>query len=163
MQSRLVLSECGDGRANPLGGHTLSPMHIYWSRKSIPELAGLPRPQRRRAWRSSCWKAYRHWQVWLGLFVCFLCTVLGCAIGDSFISNGPLIINDRFVWPSRVPLYIGALIGSVIGTFIFLQVLSREMRPYLRSYLHSEDHWYDLLNAAQLQHKRRGPTGTPSV
>ena len=66
------------------------------------------------------------------MFVQFINIILGCAIGDSFIPNGPLIIHDNgdagFVWPSRVPLYIGATIGSTIGYFIILQIIICEMR-----------------------------------
>ena len=35
-------------------------MQIYWSLNSIPELAGLASAERRRVWRTDCWKAYRH-------------------------------------------------------------------------------------------------------
>ena len=54
-------------------------MQIYWSLKSIPELAGLASAERRRAWRAACWNAYRHWQVWAS--VAGIGTVIGAAFG----------------------------------------------------------------------------------
>lgn len=45
-------------------------MKIYWTLKSIPELAGLTLWERGRRWRSAYKSAFRHWQAWTGLAVC---------------------------------------------------------------------------------------------
>jgi hypothetical protein len=43
---------------------------IYWTLKSIPELADLTLSERGRRWRSAYKSAFRHWQTWVGLAVC---------------------------------------------------------------------------------------------
>ena len=45
-------------------------MKIYWTLKSIPELAGLSLWERGIRWRSAYKLAFRHWQTWAGLSVC---------------------------------------------------------------------------------------------
>ena len=46
-------------------------MKIYWSLKSIPELADLSKDERRRVWKAMTGKSFmsipepfRHWQFW---------------------------------------------------------------------------------------------------
>jgi hypothetical protein len=86
---------------------------VYWTLKSIPELSGLPRRERGRAWRAVCWKAFRHWEVW----VAFVSIGVGTFLGNSL---------------SRP---IGGVIGGAIGVFAFSQVAVHFARPYLRDYL----------------------------
>ena len=92
-------------------------MTIYWTLKSIPELSGLPREEQVRAWRAVCWKAFRHWEVWVALAG----VVLGIFLGNIFSRR------------------IGGAVGGAIGSFIFSQVAIHFARPYLRDYLLSEE------------------------
>jgi hypothetical protein len=86
---------------------------VYWTLRSIPELSGLPRGEPGRAWRAVCWKAFRHWEVW----VAFVFIGVGTFLGNSL---------------SRP---IGGVIGGAIGVFVFSQVAVHFARPYLRDYL----------------------------
>jgi hypothetical protein len=90
---------------------------IYWTLKSIPELSGVPREERVRAWRAVSWKAFRRWEGWAAL----------AAIGVGIILGNIL---------SRP---IGGAIGGAIGSFVFSQVWVHFTRPYLRDYLLSEE------------------------
>ena len=88
-------------------------MPIYWTLKSIPELAALPPTDRRRAWRRAYGKLFRRWQTWVGLIACgasaSLVTYVGAQLGSVFI---------------------GGVVGGGIGGFIFSQVAFRVARRY---------------------------------
>jgi hypothetical protein len=99
-------------------------MKIYWSASSIPELAGLPREEARKAWRACYLKGYKHWQTWLGIFIALLCTFLGAAIGKEIILGG----HNMHI--------IGSGIGCAVGGGMILsQIIVRQIRPYLRQYI----------------------------
>lgn len=51
-------------------------MALYWRMKSIPELAGLPRNERRRAWRDAYLRAHRNGAFKLPLVVFLLFVLL---------------------------------------------------------------------------------------
>jgi hypothetical protein len=91
-------------------------MQIYWSLKSIPELARLPSEERGRVWRAAIWKTTRRWQLWASLVGVVLCVEIGRRIYDP----------------------IGALIGAGVGSFIFAQVATHLARPYIRAVLSVE-------------------------
>jgi hypothetical protein len=84
-------------------------MRIYWSLRSIPELAHLGNRELGELWRDARWQTFRHWQTWLGLLACGLCAGLGSSLG------GP----------------IGAGVGGGVGGAIAGQVLFRVAEPYL--------------------------------
>lgn len=42
---------------------------IYWTLKSIPELADLSLMERKRRWKSAYKSVFRHWQTWCGLLL----------------------------------------------------------------------------------------------
>jgi hypothetical protein len=92
-------------------------MQIYWSLKSIPELANLASAERRQAWRAACWNAYRHWQVWASV----------AGIGFGAVAGGylgSLVIFE----------VIGSVIGAALGGLIHGQVLTEFASPYLRTF-----------------------------
>ena len=42
-------------------------MRIYWSYRSLPEMAGLSRAEQKRAWAACRWTVFRDWRLWLAL------------------------------------------------------------------------------------------------
>jgi hypothetical protein len=88
-------------------------MQIYWTLKSIPELAQLPRAERRRVWRHVYWKTFDHWQAWAGLFACGACAAMGTLFG-GLLGSG----------------FIGAAMGGGVGGFIFSQAAIAVARRY---------------------------------
>lgn len=101
-------------------------MKIYWSASSIPELAGLPRVEARKAWLACYLKGYKHWQIWLGIFICVLSVFLGDAIGKN-LSHQMSVIG--------IGSCIGGCIGGFAGAMIFSQFFFRQLRPYFRQYI----------------------------
>jgi hypothetical protein len=91
-------------------------MQIYWSLKSIPELARLPSEERGRVWRAAFWETTRRWQFWASLVGVVLCVEIGRHI------CGP----------------IGAIIAAGVGGFIFAQVATGLARPHIRAILSAE-------------------------
>jgi len=91
-------------------------MPIYWSLKSIPELATVPRAERDRAWRRAYGKTFRHWETWVALLACGACAALGGYVGGQLGS-----------------VIIGAAVGGGIGGFLFRQIAIGVAR---RHYVH---------------------------
>jgi hypothetical protein len=84
-------------------------MKIYWTKNSIPELAGLSSEERNRLWKICFKKAMHEWQSKAGIVIAGLFAGIGCML------FGPE----------------GGGIGGGIGGFIFSQIISNRMRPYL--------------------------------
>jgi hypothetical protein len=42
-------------------------MAIYWSFRSVPELARFSRAERNRLWRRCSGQVFRHWQMWIAI------------------------------------------------------------------------------------------------
>ncbi|HNR99956.1 MAG TPA: hypothetical protein PKX48_13315 [Planctomycetota bacterium] len=95
-------------------------MHIYWSLKQLPELAGLSRSERNRRWRAACWRSFRHWQIWVALAIAGLCSGAGTRVGA--------VLGRSFAFS-----LLGAGIGGAIGGFVFLQIATPVIRRYLRA------------------------------
>lgn len=93
-------------------------MRIYWTSGSIPELADLPRAERRRLWRSVVGRSFRHWQAWAGFLVMATSVMSGCLL-PKVIHNFPLA------------LVVAGLMGGFAG-LIYSQSLIFVLRPYLR-------------------------------
>ncbi len=93
-------------------------MKIYWTMKSVPELAALPKQERREVWRWANRQAFKHWQTWVGLIICSLFAGMGSHFGHAvgLDSSG----------------YVGAGIGGGIGGFIYSQFSMRIALPYIR-------------------------------
>lgn len=89
-------------------------MNFYWSRKSIPELAGIERKEYRDLLALTRWKPFLHWQFWL--FLLLWITVASYLL--SFIEGGihsmpemlvilvSIIIFSHSVWLVRVNLQL---------------------------------------------------------
>jgi hypothetical protein len=99
-------------------------MKIYWSLRSIPELADLPPAEGRRLWRE-CWgKVLRHWQVWL-MFLLLWSGILGALVVSAWLA-----LAVGLGWPLAVIL-VGGVWGGAFG-FLLDQVSIPLARPYLR-------------------------------
>jgi len=81
-------------------------MTIYWTIKSIPELAQLPPKKQRRVWRRAYGRAFGHWQTWAAWALCGVLGVLGSNLGRSL--GAPLL---------------GAAIGGGLGGFVASQIM----------------------------------------
>jgi hypothetical protein len=100
-------------------------MNVYWSLKSIPELADLPPRERRRLWRA-CWgKVACHWQV---LFVGFGLVPATSAAG--LYLAGYLALAIGLGWPLAFLVVLGILCPA--AGFIGTQLCVPVARPYLR-------------------------------
>lgn len=86
-------------------------MKIYWTLKSIPELAGLTACERKRRWHSAYKSVFRHWQTWSGVLL------LGACAGAGSYSFG----------------LAGAVLLAAIGGFLYGQIVTRIVLKY---YLH---------------------------
>ncbi len=90
-------------------------MKIYWTSKSIPELADLPPAERRAQWRRCAWLSLRRWPV-----------ILTMLIGGACI--GLAMYLTAITWPGLYILYpifaagIGGVYGGVFGQVVACQV-----------------------------------------
>jgi biotin transporter BioY len=100
-------------------------MKIYWSIKSIPELADLSEQEQTEVWGKFYRKAWHHWQTWIATLVLCACVALGQAIGMRF--GG---IHWRILC---------AVIGCFIGGMILSQIITSVVRTYIREYLNSHE------------------------
>jgi hypothetical protein len=92
-------------------------MQFYWSINQIPELAGLTPAQSKEAWQF-CYKkyAFKHWEVWVSLFV------LGLLVAFGSKAFGGII---------------GGAIGGGLGGGIFGVTSTNVLRPHLGDYVSS--------------------------
>jgi len=102
-------------------------MKIFWSFKSIPELAEMPKSEAKKIWLRCYLKSYRSWQAWLALIICGACAAFGYIIGYT--------ISDTYIVGP-----IGAGIGGAIGGLIGGHIHTRRMRQYICEYLKSHNH-----------------------
>ena len=91
---------------------------VFWTLRSIPELANLPARERGVRWRRAYRHSWRHWQTWAGLITCAVCAALGVRFG--VFAAHPII---------------GGLIGSSVGGFVFGQTTVRVVRFHYRDLL----------------------------
>jgi len=99
-------------------------MKLYWSCKSIPELAGLPKQKREEVWTNTYKKHWFKIKI-LPAITVGLCVVTGAAYGDTHYGY--------------LGKYWGACIGGGIGGCIAWQITVAIIRPYIRKYLKSYD------------------------
>lgn len=97
-------------------------MTIFWTLRSIPELANQPASERRVNWRRASHRSWRHWQTWAGLLVCAICAGVGAGLG-AFAAH-------------RI---VGAIIGGGVGGFVFGQTIVRVARSHYRNILQGLD------------------------
>lgn len=98
-------------------------MKIYWSLKSIPELAEIPTKQRKEIWRRCLRKAHRNWWTWLG--------VVGPA---ACIGGVSAVLVDIISGNHAAAILLAGLIGGIAGLISF-QIQVRTVRAYIRKEL----------------------------
>ena len=102
-------------------------MLIYWTTKSLPELAGLSKQQRREVVNATYWKAFRHWETWTAIPVATVCLLFLLDLIDQ-IPDGS--------WAPFVKVLVIVLGGFAIGVSLN-QVSYRVVRPHMRAFLES--------------------------
>jgi len=103
-------------------------MKIYWSLKSVPELSGMSKKERKVIWRRCYLKTFRNWQTWVAFIACVVCAGIGNVWGQIL---GAEIISTA----------IGGGIGGLILGLVTAEMESRNIREYLDS--HQEIHHAD--------------------
>ena len=84
---------------------------IYWTLDSIPELALLPKDERRPLWLSYYWKIFRtRFAPWTGLIAVMAFSQIGRSFDES----------------------LGHIIGGAIGGFLFWQVIMETIHSYIK-------------------------------
>jgi hypothetical protein len=87
-------------------------MRIYWTLKSIPELAHLPSQERNTRWRCAYTAACKDWQCWCMQII----GAITCSVGAYFFDLS------------------GAFLGGTLGGLLFSQVTIvhiRRVYPHL--------------------------------
>jgi hypothetical protein len=106
-------------------------MKIYWGWKDVPELAGLPRSERRKVVRDCFFRfGFGFWQFWVAVSAIYVLAFLGEATG--------LALRYEFGFPAVVDYacaLVGELIGCAIYSVVYYGVLMDRLRPHFRDYI----------------------------
>jgi hypothetical protein len=126
-------------------------MKIYWTLKSIPELAELTPAERTVVWHACKPRAWRHWQTWLGAILAVIISiVLGAGVLMLVQSFGVVIpgVSARTAILARFFVAGFACGGLVVGVASYLigLVVASQLRPHLRDYLEDGINPRDLQN-----------------
>jgi hypothetical protein len=89
---------------------------IFWTLKSIPELADLDLWERGSRWRRAYKSAFRHWQTWAGLAIC-----------GTFGYAGAYFFGIA-----------GSVIMSGLGGFVYGQIVTNVVLKHYRHRLRGE-------------------------
>ena len=107
-------------------------MKIYWTLKSVPELASLTRKQRCRVHeqclRRHFWYAGPTWRSVVG-YSAFIFTVAG------FVLAGESILRLFGVGHSFWTTVVCAFIGAVVGSFVISQIAISMLRPFYQEFI----------------------------
>jgi len=89
---------------------------IYWTLKSIPELADLSQRERGRRWRSVYKSALWHRETWCGMALC-----AGCAGAGAYLFG-----------------MVGGTLMAALGGFLYGQIVTYVALKYYRHRLRGE-------------------------
>jgi len=98
-------------------------MKIYWTIKSIPELADLSPSDRKALWRRNYWKGYTHLSPWIGIAV--LIILLG--IVQYLTGPGHVLAASSLL----VKVMLKG-IAFFIGFTLIFHLITESIRPHLR-------------------------------
>jgi hypothetical protein len=110
-------------------------MRLYWTTRSIPEIAHLPAGERGRLYQRHMWKVCQHWQAWLAL-------VPHLTMIAAFVAAGFSEDKSR-----KYPLLALAMAASVGGCLTTTAAWNHLIRRYLQQELgptHCLQCGYDL-------------------
>ena len=93
-------------------------MKIYWSIKSIPEIAALPAQERKARWEIAFSRTRKNWRAWLALLACAVIGGLGALVGRE-LNIGVAV----------------ALFAGALGGFVLWQLLVAITRKHSREIL----------------------------
>jgi len=98
-------------------------MKLYWSCKSIPELADLPKDKRKEIWKTCRWNCVSSWPFWVSTIAIIVVWLVILRKLEYFYSDNHII-----------GLILDAIACALVG-FILFQVEIALVRPYIREYL----------------------------
>jgi hypothetical protein len=98
-------------------------MKIFWTIKSIPELADLSPSDRMALWRRNYWKGYAHLPPWMGVAILFI--LLGIV---QYLTGPGHVLAATNTW-LKVAL---KGIAFLMGFSLTYQLLTESIRPHLR-------------------------------
>jgi hypothetical protein len=99
---------------------------MYWTLKSIPELADLTQQARKRMWRRNARKAFRHPRIRVNIAI-LICIWLVPIVAAQIV---PVPLHSGvFYWTIVILLPI---LAYVLSPLVFKQQLIRHTRPYLQ-------------------------------
>jgi hypothetical protein len=106
-------------------------MKIYWTAKSVPELADLSPSDRGRVHRACYGQALKSRRCKVALLISGLCAGLGGIVGNS--------LHWLFGFPPSIwHMAVGGVIGGGIGGFVYGQVVTDYLRPFYADYIKTE-------------------------
>ncbi len=109
-------------------------MSIYWSLKSVPELARLTRKQRRRVHeqclRRHFWGAPATRRSVLAYLI-MVATVVSCGVLTISMASA-------FGWPNTWAVGVAAFFGANVGSYIFSRIAIPVLRPFYQAFVESE-------------------------
>jgi hypothetical protein len=109
------------GRWTLAGGVGKIYMKIYWSPKSIPELADLPGKERRAIWRAGFGYSIRHLRTWVGFSIFVALLALWHFVKSRYMEGFS-------IW-FRLPIYMTVFAG---GYMVWYQMAVKSALPYIR-------------------------------
>ena len=108
-------------------------MPLYWTKKSVPELASLSKEERERVWNATRWNAFQHWQMWLAVAVV---AVIFWLLPDLFE-----VLEDRG-WSKAARMVVAGFLGG--GTIAGSNLVAVAMRrPHMRAEIESQQSGQD--------------------
>lgn len=100
-------------------------MKVFFSDRSIPELADLPKEQREKIWQRCHPKGFRHWQTKVALCVYIVVYVCGSYVA---VFAQP---DEGFSWM----LFAAGMLVIALGHVGLLSVHAHFTRPHIREEL----------------------------
>jgi len=96
-------------------------MRLYWTSKSIPEMEGLDKARRKLAWSYAYRKSLLHWQTYVALILCGVCSAM-----PAFFGYRELVFTA---------------IGGGVAGLIFGQVSTHISRQYITEWKTKVENW----------------------
>jgi hypothetical protein len=109
---------------------------IYWTLKSVPELAQLPRKQRRRVHGQCLRRHFWGAPATRRSIAAYLSFIL---IVTLFVAGGDGILTELGVAHSFWITFALAFIGATVGSFVFSRVAIPVIRPFYQEFIERDE------------------------